>query len=99
MEGNLGEGNGGMPHFAQGGFEPVGGRFEVDQEICMGTIETVLGSLRGKRKGFFHQANIEVKQKRTVKQQKAFSPTLGIARELQTADSQIRVTLFFHGSL
>jgi hypothetical protein len=86
----------GSPSFYQGTLQQVGWYLQIHQKIRMRPSAAVLWLARGKGQCLFQQFNVQIQQKRAVKQQALLPPPLRVSRELQPANRQVRMAFFFH---
>jgi hypothetical protein len=92
-EGDLVEGLGGLPGFAQGGLEGGGGQLQVQKEIGVRAFRAVAGLTRRHGQGVLDQGNVEVEQEGAVKDEELALAPLGVAGELDAAQGEVGMAL------
>ena len=97
VEGERGQGVGGVPGFAEGGFKGVRGEVDVDEEVRVGAVEAIARLAGGQGEGFFDEAEVEVEEEGAVEEEAAAVAALGVAGELESANGEVGLALPLDG--
>jgi len=99
VERQRGQRGGGVPALGEGRFEGVNGEIDVDKEVGVGAVETIVRLARRRGEGLLDEAEVQVQEEATVKQETALVPTLGVAAELEPADGEVCLAAPFNGGV
>ena len=78
VEGDWAKGGGGVPGFAQGGANRGDRDVEVDQEVGMRAVDSIVWLAGGQGKDLLDEAEVEVQKEGAVEQQEAVAAALGV---------------------
>src|SRR5262249_16586711 len=95
LRGNLCEKFSRLPGFPQSVFDGGALDVEVAQKVFVRAVLAIRRLALWQAKKSFHQSDVEVHEKRAVKEQRISVPALSIAGEFQVLQSEIGVTLDF----